>query len=256
MVNGLGGFSESGRVARAACDPVRARFRRVHRRLEVGDSTRAGRSFLSDMSYKVAKWERSAEVEVAVCSVPHQCYLYCVLDVTAWRHRLEFKSSRPTYAIILFVLSGLWLCAAILPLFYSLLFPNADLQGVVLALRGRQTLPPASASVVREIVGSFGLLRRAVPVGYYSGVTATVRADGKNSAARIWQVSYIGWFQKLPKPIVIAISCYETEKGEKVYESSEPSLASVVRAYVSPLILFGTSIFLARRKIVPGPEHL
>jgi hypothetical protein len=44
--------------------------------------------------------------------------------------RLGFKSSRPTYTIILLALSTLWMCAVLLPLLYSVVLPNADLQGL------------------------------------------------------------------------------------------------------------------------------
>ena len=93
-----------------------------------------------------------------------------------------FKSSRPTYAIILVALSSLWMCAMFLPLLYSVVFPNNDLRGIVYALEERGAAPAKAADIVKETLATAGPLRRAVQVGYYSGVTATVRISGSQAS--------------------------------------------------------------------------
>ena len=50
------------------------------------------------------------------------------------------KSRRSIFAIILLVLSVFFLCATFLPFLYSILFPNEDLERVVLALEDRAPL--------------------------------------------------------------------------------------------------------------------
>src|ERR1700687_5434826 len=143
---------------------------------------------------------------------------------------LVFKSSRPIYAIILLALSGLWMCATFLPLFYSLVFPNEDLQGIVDALEERGTPPSESVAVVQETIAAAGPLRRAIKVGYYSGVTATVRVSGSNTSEKIKQASYIAWFQKAPKPMLVAITSSESGGNRRTYGISEVDPVSLVRA--------------------------
>jgi hypothetical protein len=50
---------------------------------------------------------------------------------------LALKSGRPIYAIVMLVLSSLFMCATFLPLLYSVVVPNEDLKGVVSALEER-----------------------------------------------------------------------------------------------------------------------
>jgi len=174
------------------------------------------------------------------------------------RTALAFKSGRPTYAIIFLALSTLFLCTTFLPFFYSILFPNDDLQRVVSALENRASPPLDADSVVQEAKGAAGLLTKAIPVAYYSGMSARFHLDGSHSPERIKQsqVTYIAWFQKRPKPMVMAITLYENEGGQKAYGISEGNAVILVRGYGVPILLFGFSLFLTRRRkssLVIGP---
>lgn len=168
------------------------------------------------------------------------------------RGLLALKSSRPTYAIILLALSSLWMSALFLPLLYSLVLPNADLQGIVYALEERGTAPPEAVDIVQETIAAVGPLTRAIRVGYYSGVTATVRVSGPNTSVKVKQASYIAWFQKPPKPMLVAIARYESDGDHKAYRISRVEPASLVRGYASPVLLFGVSLFLARGRKSPS----
>jgi len=125
---------------------------------------------------------------------------------------LVSKSGRPTYAIILLAVSSLWMCATFLPLLYSIVFPNEDLQGIVNALEERGTAPPEAVALVEKTIAEAGPLTRAVPVAYYSGMTATVRVSGSQKLSTK-QGSYIAWFQKHPKPLLLLITRYEEGVG-------------------------------------------
>jgi hypothetical protein len=165
---------------------------------------------------------------------------------------LVFKSSRPAYAIILLALASLWLCAIFLPLLYSVALPNPDLQGIVDALEERGTAPPEATAIVQGTIAAVGPLTRAVKVGYYSGVTATVRVSGSNTSEKVKQASYIAWFQKPSKPMFVSITCYESDGDQRAYGISEVDPIILVRGYALPLLLFGVSLFLARRRKSPA----
>src|SRR4029077_16309601 len=105
------------------------------------------------------------------------------------------RSGRPIYAIIVFALASLWMCATFLPLLYSTAFPNRDIQGVVHALEERGTAPREAASSVRGAIASAGPLTRVVPIAYYSGRTTTLQAGGSRTI-RKKQASFLAWFQK------------------------------------------------------------
>jgi hypothetical protein len=161
------------------------------------------------------------------------------------------KSGRPTYAIIFLAISSLWICAVFLPLLYSVVFPNKDLQAVVYALEERGSAPPEAADVVQETVAAAGPLTRTVPIAYYSGVTATVRIGGSEKLSKK-QGSYIAWFQKHPKPLLLLITRYEGGGGRKGYEINEGEPMFMVRGYALPVFLFGVSLLVARRRKSPA----
>jgi hypothetical protein len=166
---------------------------------------------------------------------------------------LSVKSGRPAYAIVLLALSSLGMCATFLPLLYFVLFPSNDLQGIVLALEERGTAPPEAASVVQGAIAAVGPLRRAIPVGYYSGVTATYQMRGSHTSKKmkVSQVSCIAWFQKAPKPLLMVITRSEGDGGQRAYGISEGDPAVMVRGYALPLLAFGVSLFLVRRRKAP-----
>jgi hypothetical protein len=165
---------------------------------------------------------------------------------------LAVKSSRPTYAIILLALSSLWMCAVFLPLLYSVALPDRDIRSIVYALEERGTAPPEAAAIVQETIAAAGPLTRAIRVGYYSGVTTTVRTSGSNTSEKVKQASYIAWFQKPPKPMFVAITHYESDGGQRAYGISEVDPVSLVRGYSLPVLLFAVSLFLVRRRKSPN----
>jgi hypothetical protein len=166
---------------------------------------------------------------------------------------LVLKSSRPTYAIIMLVLSSLFLCATFFPLLYSVVLPNQDIQEVISAMEGRGAPPRESEMVVKQAIDAAGPLRRVVEVGYYSGVTKAIHLDGSQASETIHasQATYIAWFQKHPGPILVSIACYKNGEDQKTYEISSVDPLRVARAYAIPILLFGVSLLLARRKKSP-----
>ena len=165
---------------------------------------------------------------------------------------MALKWNRPTYAIILLALSSVWMCTVFLPLLYSVVLPESDLHAIVSALEGRGTAPAGAAGIVQETIAAVGPLTRAIKVGYYSGVTATVRVSGSNTSEKVKQASYLAWFQKPPKPMLVAITRYERDGGQRAYGISEIEPVSLIRGYTLPILLFGASLFLVRERKSPA----
>jgi hypothetical protein len=163
---------------------------------------------------------------------------------------LVSKSSRPTYAIILLLLSAFWMCAVFLPFLYSVVSPNGDLKRIVSALEERGAAPPEAMEIVQQTIAAVGPLTRVIPIAYYSEATATVRL-GKSHTSSKKQASYIAWFQKSPKPLAILITRYEDDGGQKTYGINEGEPMSLIRGYAIPILLFGLSLFLARKRATP-----
>ena len=122
-------------------------------------------------------------------------------------------SKTRTVAIALFGVSVLWICALVVPLFYYIVAGSPDLKSVVNALEGRETPSEQLAPLVEKVLDQGGKLKRAVPVGYYTGVTATARLSGTQTT-KMKRVSYIAWFEKLPHPILILISVRDERAGK------------------------------------------
>jgi hypothetical protein len=171
------------------------------------------------------------------------------------RTLMVFKSGRPTYAIVLLAVSILFMCATFLPLLYSMVLPNDDLRGVLYALEERGTPPPESETAVQQAIATVGLLTKAVQVGYYSGATTKFHLSGSHTPEHVTvlQATYVGWFQKRPTPMLVAITRYEGDAGQRVYYISESNSAGVVRGYAVPILLFAVSLFLVRRRKSPTP---
>jgi hypothetical protein len=167
---------------------------------------------------------------------------------------LAFKSSRPTYAIILLVLSSLFMCATFLPLLYSIVLPNQDIQGFVSALEQRSTPSMEAESVVQQAIAAAGPLTRAIPIAYNSEWTVAIHYAGSQPSEKLRasQAIYIAWFQRHPKAALVAFTCYENGAGQKAYQIREVDPVGMVRGYAIPLGLFGLSLFLVRRKKPPA----
>jgi hypothetical protein len=160
-----------------------------------------------------------------------------------------FLKLRPrTFAIGLLVFSSLWVAATLLPLLYSVFFPPGDLRGIVRALEMRGTAPPQATAIVQQTIAEAGPLRRAVQVGFYSGIAATFRLHASHYTKKT-QVSYLAWFQKIRKPLILVIDRYESD-GVLHYEIAEAEGGPVgfARLYVLPLLALGVSLYLVRRR--------
>lgn len=167
---------------------------------------------------------------------------------------LAFKSSRPIYAIVLLALSVIFVCATFLPFMYSLLFPNEDIERVVAALREGGIAPLDADNVVDQAKAVAGPLTKAIPIGCSYGGSIGFHLSGSHEQTRVSQTAYIyiAWFQKHPGPMVVAITLFANEAGQRAYGIGEINAGSVARQYAIPVLLLGISLFLVRKRKAPA----
>jgi len=163
------------------------------------------------------------------------------------------KSRRSIFAIILLVLSIFFLCATFLPFLYSIL-ANDDLQRMVLALQDRAAPPLDADTVIQEAKQAGGTLTRSIQIGYATGNTIRYHLSGTEKPEHFHQsqATYVAWFQKRPKPMLIAISVYENEAGRKAFGINEVDPVGIVRGYLLPIAIFVVALVLVRRKKSQG----
>jgi hypothetical protein len=163
---------------------------------------------------------------------------------------MAFRSDRPLYARIFLALSILFLFATFLPFIYSILFPNEDLQRVVSALEGRGSPPLDADSVIEEAKQAAGTLTHSIQIAYGAGRAVRYARSGpaKPEHMRRSEATYLAWFQKRPKPMIIAISVYENETGQKAFGINEVNPAALVQGYLLPIAIFVIALVLVRRK--------
>ena len=153
------------------------------------------------------------------------------------------------YSVILLALSVIFMGTTFLPFLFSLLLPNEDIEGVVAALKDGGTAPMDADTVVDETKATAGPLSRAIQIGSAYQKTYTLSRTGSHEQTRVSQTSYIyiAWFQKHQKPLLVAITLYANDAGQKDYSITTVDAASIARQYAIPLLLFGVSLFLVLR---------
>lgn len=166
---------------------------------------------------------------------------------------MPFKSSRPIYAVILFALSIIYMCTTFLPLLYSVLFPNEDIERVVAALKEAGPAPLDAENVVQEAKSAVGSLTKAIQVGSGYTLNKGFHLTGGHEQTTVTETAYvyIAWFQKRSKPMLVSIALYTNDSGQKAYQISEVNGMLVVRAYAIPVLLFAVSLFLMSRRKSP-----
>ena len=173
---------------------------------------------------------------------------------TELENNLAFKTSRPIYGIILLLVSAFFMCTTFLPFLYSVVFPNENLQGFIAALEGREPPPLDSDTVVQQTIATVGALKRTIRIGYsYQSTTRIHYAEPRTTEKiAVSQDVNIAWFEKHPKPVLVAFACYERSDGQKAYGISEVSPLMVVRSYAFPICFFALALFLARKRKPPS----
>jgi hypothetical protein len=65
----------------------------------------------------------------------------------------------------------------------------------------------------------------------------------------------LAWFKKLPKSVLVEVTLYENDAGQKAYRISQVSGILFARQLAPPLLLFAVSAVLMFRKLKPLRGH-
>jgi hypothetical protein len=160
------------------------------------------------------------------------------------------KLSGRAVPLVLLSVFSLWMAAFILPLFYSLLFPNADMQHIVRAFEGKETLR-ADLAPLAKATDSVGQLKRAIQVGAYWGASAEYK-HGESHTTKTKQVSYLAWFEKRSsRPTVLILTRAETDGSDVRFYVNEGNPLGTLRVYLVPAVVFACSLYwFAKRRPV------
>ena len=154
--------------------------------------------------------------------------------------------------ILLLVLASLWLGVSLGVVAYGIVSPASDLKEIVRALEMRGTPPPQAASIVQQTVAEAGPLRRAIQVGYYSGITKTFQLNASH-LERKTQASYLAWFDKIQKPILLLLERHDKDGVLQYYYIAQGEPMSMVSAYLPSMLFFAFSLYMVcRKKRVPA----
>jgi hypothetical protein len=162
-----------------------------------------------------------------------------------------FKLNLRTFWIVLLVLTSLWVLAVFGPLLYSVLSPTTDLRAIVLALQRRGPPPPNAAPLVQQIFEQGGLLGRAIHVGHYAGGSVALQNGASHTMSEIAD-SYIAWFQKIPKPMMLVVRRDSADGILQDYKiDSGDVTAFLSRGFIPPLLSWAVSLYLVLKRKSP-----
>lgn len=142
------------------------------------------------------------------------------------------------------------MAATVLPFFYSLLFPNADIRHVVWGLEGRETLSGDMDRLVQQVTGSAGQLKRAIPIAAFFSAKYRVRTP---RTTKVTEISYLAWFKKRSRPTILVVTRTEVEDLSVRINTDEGSLSGAARIYLLPVSFMGFSVYwLGRKRLEPS----
>lgn len=158
-----------------------------------------------------------------------------------------FKVSPRAVPLVLMILSALWTAAIFFPLVYSVLSPTKDIQQIVGALEGHESLPAEFATLTQGAIDSVGKLKRAIQVGAYWHASADYNPKASHTT-KTTQISYLAWFEKRSKPTILIVTRTEIDRSRVQFNLGEGKPLGIFEAYLPPLLLLGASIYWLQRK--------
>ena len=155
------------------------------------------------------------------------------------------RLSLRTFCILLLIASSIWLLAVLVPPVYCWFAPPKDFQSVVRALEKREAAPASAASAVQQTLASAGPLQRALQIGYYYRAEVVIRLNERHTE-RESQASYIAWFQRLERPILLILQKQQIDNGTEEYEIAQGDPRGLVRGFAVPFVAFIGAIIAFR----------
>lgn len=150
----------------------------------------------------------------------------------------------PTFFL---VLSGLWTAGTFFPLFYSLAFPNHEIQHLIGALGGHESPRQELSSFVQNVVSSSGYLTHAIRVTAYYVASAEYN-QGKSHTSKETEFSYLAWFEKRPKPTILVVNVTELDAATVRFNVWENEPIGLARILLLPLGSLALSLYWFRRR--------
>jgi hypothetical protein len=128
-----------------------------------------------------------------------------------------------------------------------MLFPPRDFQQILQALEMEANAPTQAEAAVNKTIATAGPLRRAVQVGFYYGVEATFQLNATHRVRRT-QATYLAWFRKFRKPILLIIERHQEQGGTESYFIGQGDLVGPPFRILFPLLILTISIYMAGRR--------
>jgi hypothetical protein len=150
------------------------------------------------------------------------------------------KLRSQAFAWVLFVISIVWAAAIDGPVIYSFLFPSHDIQQIIRAFEGRETLNADLAPLSQAVTGSAGLMRRAVLVGAYWHVSADYNIN-ESHMTRTTQLAYLAWFEKRSAPTILILTRTDVDGSQLHYNVNEGEVFSALRGDLLPVLVLTLS---------------
>jgi hypothetical protein len=155
------------------------------------------------------------------------------------------KISARAFAIVLLIVSSFWLLARLAPPVYCWFAPPKDFQAVVHALENRGSAPAPAAPAVQQTIASVGPLVRAWQIGYYYRAQVAIRVNEKHLEKES-QASYIAWFPKLQRPILLILQKQQIDNGVEDYQIAQGDPTGLLRGFLLPFLAFIGAIIALR----------
>ena len=143
--------------------------------------------------------------------------------------------------IFLVVLFGLWTVAIYFPLFYSLSFPNHEIQRLIGALRGREAARQELTSYVQNTIHSSGYLKREIRIAAYYGASAEYKVRQSHTSKEI-EYTYLAWFENRP-PAIFVVRLSEIDGSLLRFNMSEGDPLGLARVLILPPLAFSFCLY-------------
>ena len=160
---------------------------------------------------------------------------------------MSLKLSAKAAPVLFLIRASVWTAGVYFPYFYSLGFPNREIQRLVAALQGQQLARPELSSVVQGIMNSTGHLKRAIRIAAFYSAEYKVRQP---HSLKQTQFSYLAWFEKRPRPTILVVNLKELQGDTLEFKIFETSPTAIVRVGLLPLFAMAFSFRWYRKRHV------
>ena len=157
-----------------------------------------------------------------------------------------WRLSSRAVPVFFLALSSLWTAGVYFPYFYSLSFPNHEIQHLVGALEGHESARQELSSFVRDTIDSSGHLTHAIRVAAYYGATAEQKLNQSHTSTET-EYAYLVWFEKRPKPTIFVVNLSEIDGSLLRFNMREGAPIALARLLIPPPVACSFCLYWFRR---------